>query len=87
MFNGSSFPFFLPLFQEAKLKPRAVTVVIGADTPTSSTTSLVTANSSSSTGADADTEETTSSEGEIDKKVEKWVSVSSELTPATIAIP
>jgi len=70
---------------EAKLKQRAAPVVIGASTATSSTTSLTTDGSGTSTGADDDTEETTASEGEADKKDEKWVSVTSASTPAKTA--
>ena len=69
------------LFQDSKLSSRATTVVIGAGTSTSSTVSLVTDNGGSSTGAEADTEETTASEGEADKKDDKWVSVPTESAP------
>lgn len=44
--------------------------------------SLATANKGTSTGSDTDAEETTASEGETDKKDDKWVSVPSESTPA-----
>ena len=74
--NGSAFSFF----QEAKLNARTVPVMIGA-----SITSLATANKGTSTGSDTDAEETTASEGEADKKDDKWVSVPSELTPTKAA--
>lgn len=73
--NGSAFSFF----QEAKLNARTVPVMIGAGP------SLATANKGTSTGSDTDAEETTASEGETDKKDDKWVSVPSESTPAETA--